>query len=455
MTIFNGEDATAIEDLIGIGFGPANIALAAAAHEEAPGLRCRFLEARPQAEWQPGMMLSGVDIQNNPVRDLATLRNPRSRFTFINFLHEQGRLLAYLNVPTHFPLRRDYAQYVRWVAEQFADVVDYEQRAAAISVRTGPVPHYVVRTSGGRTYRGRALVVATGRTPYVPDLFAPLLGPQVFHSSEYRWQLAKYLASGKPSSVAVIGASQSGAEIALDLHANQPDCRIHAVMRGFGYRLKDTSPFSEEAFLPDFTDYYFEAPRQGKDVLDAQLRATNYSSVDQDVIEELYVRRYEDGLDGRQRLLTYRNREVERARVTDGQVRLELREQNTGACETVEADLVVLATGFRDLGPTERDELFPTVLESVAEGLATDEDGTLRVERDYFVPPSPGSPNPPLFLNGLCERSHGLGDAGSFSLLSLRARDLLTGITRRVGPTSADRCEPAVRADVRADVPLP
>jgi len=28
---------------------------------------------------------------------------------------------------------------------------------------------------------------------------------------------------------------------------------------------------------------------------------------------------------------------------------------------------------------------------------------------------------PPLYINGLCEASHGFGDAGSFSLLSVRS----------------------------------
>ncbi|MFD0391998.1 SidA/IucD/PvdA family monooxygenase [Streptomyces nogalater] len=226
--------------------------------------------------------------------------------------------------------------------------------------------------------------------PYVPARFRPHLGDRVCHSSEYLWRLEKRRAAKDgPLDVAVVGASQSAAEIALDLHSADSGDRIHAIMRGFGYRLKDTSPFSEEAYLPEFTDYYFNASREAKAALDAQLRPSNYSSVDQDVLESLYVRRYEDGVDGEERILLHRNSEVTGVRTGDGPVRLTLRERHTGEAKELTADLVVLATGYRDLGPAEHDEPYPRILGPVADGLALDDTGVLRVERDYFVPPRP------------------------------------------------------------------
>ncbi|GLZ41085.1 lysine/ornithine N-monooxygenase [Actinokineospora sp. NBRC 105648] len=419
-----------VHDVLGIGFGPGGIALAAACHEEAPELSCLFLEARAEAAWQPGMLLRGVDTQHHPSRDLATLRDPRSRFTFLNYLHETGRLLAFLNVPTHFPLRRDYARYVRWVADELAHLVRYDSQVVKVEIDAGAEPHYVVQTARGEQHRGRVLVVGTGRTPYVPEQFTP--GARVFHSSEYGFRLAE-LRSGAtgPLTVAVVGASQSAAEIALDLHSAGD--RVLAVMRGFGYRLKDTSPFSEESYFPEFTDYYFDGSKQAKARLDAQLRSSNYSSVDQDVLENLYVRRYEDTIDGDERLVLHANHEVTIATAGDDRVELLVREVNTGVSAELAADAVVLGTGYRDLGPAPHNERFPRLLESIVDDLARDDAGVVTVERDYFVPPrAEGAPVPALFLNGLCENTHGLGDAGSFSLLSLRARTLLEGIRRRL-----------------------
>jgi len=66
-------------DVIGIGCGPANIALAIAFEELAEGLQTQFLEKRSSARWQEGMLIEGSNIQNHPLRDLVTPRNPRSR----------------------------------------------------------------------------------------------------------------------------------------------------------------------------------------------------------------------------------------------------------------------------------------------------------------------------------------------------------------------------------------
>lgn len=89
-------------DVVGIGFGPANLALAIALEEAGFAGSCLFLERRPSPQWQPEMLLPRSDIQNHPCRDLVTPRNPRSRYTFMNFLFENGRLFEHLNLGIEF-----------------------------------------------------------------------------------------------------------------------------------------------------------------------------------------------------------------------------------------------------------------------------------------------------------------------------------------------------------------
>src|SRR6516162_5176738 len=121
-----------VYDLIGIGFGPANIALAIALEEFGYSGSTLFIEGRTGPTWQPGMLLAGADIQNHPLRDLVTPRNPMSRFSFTNFLHEQGRLFAYLNLGAVFALRKDYAQYISWAASKFESCLCYGAQVTAI-----------------------------------------------------------------------------------------------------------------------------------------------------------------------------------------------------------------------------------------------------------------------------------------------------------------------------------
>lgn len=423
-------------DVVCVGFGPANIALAVALDELWPAARVKFVEREPAPCWQPAMMLDGADIQNHPVRDLVTPRNPRSRYTFVNYLHEHGRLFRHLNVPSHHPLRKEFARYIQWVAETVPADVDYGRSVTAIRLAgTGPAAGarpVEVRTADGGCYLGRSVVVAPGRSPFVPPVFEALPFPQVVHTSRFLPGIAD-LDRDWAGTLAVVGASQSAVEVVLDLTQRFPAARVVNVMSGYGYRLKDTSPFSEEVYFPEFVDYYYRASEDGKRRLRDQLRPTNYSAADRDVIDALYLRMYEDELDGRQRLTLRTNRLVTAARLGADGVTLDLTEQITGAAERLTVDRVVLATGYRDLGTKGRTEQLPPLLREVADVLRVDPETGLSVGIDYRVEnSSAGRGAPPIYINGLCESTHGLGDAGSFSLLALRSQAIVDSLRQRL-----------------------
>lgn len=420
-------------DVLGVGFGPANLSLAIAMQEDAPETTAHFLEGQTAPVWQGGMMLDGSNIQNHPCRDLVSLRNPRSRYSFINYLFENERLIEHLNLPVEFPLRKEYAQYIHWAREQFNQVADYGARVRDIAVtdRAGS-PVYEVTTTDGDTWQGRSLVLGPGRTPFVPAPFSEVSSPRVFHLTDYLYRLGEL--KTPPRSVAVIGGSQSAVELTLDLAKRYPQARVVNYLRSYGLRQKDTSPFSEEGYFPKFTSYYYNADRASKTALDGYMRPTNYSSADDDVLHELYLMIYEQRLDAAQRVFVQGNSQVSQVKLTDNGVQLEVSELHTGAVHQDEVDLVVLATGFRDLGPAPHQEPYPALLAGVIDRFQFDEHGHLMVGADYSLRPVDVS-TPPLFLNGLCESSHGIGDSGSFSLLSLRAATILDGLRN---PASAD-----------------
>lgn len=431
---------THCHDVLGIGFGPANLALAIALEEEGHDLDVRFLEARPGPSWQSAMMLDGSDIQNHPVRDLVSLRNPRSRYSFINYLFENDRLLEHLNLPAEFPLRKEYAQYITWAAGHFSRLVDYGVRVTDVSFGRDADgrPRYVVTTSTGETLHARSLVVGTGRAPFIPEPFGAVDSPRVFHLTDYlpalkRLEELRTAGQGDPSprAVTVIGGSQSAVELTLDLARRYPRAVVTTLVRSLTLREKDTSPFSEEGYFPGFTDYYYRASRETKTGIDAFMRLTNYSSADGDVLRELYRLIYEQRLDGDQRVFVNGSRQVRGLEADENGVRLTAEELNTGEFEEHEADFVVLATGFRDLGPGAHQERVPALLRGIADDFAFDSDGYLSISPDYEVQPA-GPDTPALFLNGLCESSHGIGDAGSFSLLSLRAQAIADSLRKHL-----------------------
>lgn len=108
-----------IYDIVGIGFGPSNLALAAAISEEKwHKLSALFLEKAPRFAWHKDMLLNDAEMQITFLKDLATLRNPSSPYTFLNYLHDKGRLSKFINLKNFHPSRIEFNDYFCWVAKK-------------------------------------------------------------------------------------------------------------------------------------------------------------------------------------------------------------------------------------------------------------------------------------------------------------------------------------------------
>src|SRR4051812_17313166 len=178
-------DGVEVVDVVGIGFGPSNLALAVALAEHnaavPPGERLsyRFVERQERFGWHRGMLLEDATMQISYLKDLVTLRNPTSPFTFLSYLHDRERLVDFLTYGRRFPPRLEFHDYLEWAAERFAGVVDY---GAEVTEVTEVVPAEgggadgavelaeVVGfhgDSGPVRIRARNVVLATGLTPNV------------------------------------------------------------------------------------------------------------------------------------------------------------------------------------------------------------------------------------------------------------------------------------------------
>ncbi|WP_411083009.1 SidA/IucD/PvdA family monooxygenase [Streptomyces sp. cmx-18-6] len=422
-----------IHPVLGVGFGPANLSLAVALEERGRAETAHFIERSAGFQWQREQLLSGADIQNNPFRDLAMPRNPASPHTFVKYLASRGSLTDYLHLNAKFPLRREYADYLTWVADAFREQVDYGRSAVGLSLVQGDDGGEVFRveTDDGGAYLARTVSVGTGRSPRVPPAFHRGLGPRVFHSTRYLSSIEQL--GDRPLRVAVVGASQSAIEIILDLLARPQVRQVVSIHRSIGFRLKDTSPYSRRVFLPEFVDYFHPLSTAKKRRLRGELRSINYAACDQDVIDRLAGVQHEYQLTGSDRLLMKPFSEVVLSREQGQTQRLVLRDVNHLTEESVDADAVILATGFRDFGSEQGDEPYHPLLEGIAHRLPLDEEGVPVVSRDYSIElkSQADSPQPlRVYLNGLCEASHGMGDAGALAMLSVRATDIADSLQR-------------------------
>jgi L-ornithine N5-oxygenase len=186
------------------------------------------------------------------IKDLATLRNPRSEFTFLNYLHQQDRLVQFTNLGTFLPLREEYQDYMGWCADWFEDVVEYGQEVhdvfpEKLSPNSTKVDSFVVRsrnvvTGEMESRRTRHVVIAVGGKPNIPQPL-PQRHPRVIHSSGYSKKIPALLKDKQhPYQIAVIGNGQSAAEIFHDLRSRYPNSRTFMLIKGAALRPSDDSP---------------------------------------------------------------------------------------------------------------------------------------------------------------------------------------------------------------------
>ncbi|MDH2343606.1 SidA/IucD/PvdA family monooxygenase [Bradyrhizobium sp. SSUT77] len=422
-----------IFECIGIGFGPSNIALAISLEERGLLANSLFLEARATIAWHPDMMMPGSDIQHNPLRDLVTPRNPASRYGFLSYLKENGRLFDYLNLDAPYPPRSDYNQYVKWVGEQFCNNVLLSKFVTSVETSFTAIDGALVKveTSDGEVFWAKTLSVAPGRSPNIPACFTSLLGDRVIHLENYLSSATRWREMNPAPRVGVVGGSQSAIEIILDLMSKFPDGKIVNICRGFGFKQKDLSPFTEMIYYPDFVDYYFNAPHDMQKKITHELKRSNYSAADHDVISALNFKIYEQKISGRSNLSLKFCREIVGAHRVGSEFSIDLLDMVSGQNEAIGLDFVILATGYKNFGSGDGSEPIHPILRGISPQLRFRPDGGVDIARDYQVIPKGRSVEfPRIFVNGLCESTHGFGDAGSFSLLSVRSDIIASSIAK-------------------------
>ncbi|CDO06573.1 lysine N(6)-hydroxylase/L-ornithine N(5)-oxygenase family protein [Mycolicibacterium cosmeticum] len=399
--------------LLGIGFGPANLALAIALAER--GAHGCFLEAQPRFGWHRDMLLPGTRMQIPFLKDLATLRNAQSHFTFVNYLTERGRLVEFIGRHDVFPSRLEFHDYLDWAAAHFAADVRYGQRVVCLA--RGPDGGFAVRTHAGAVVQADNLVLGMGLTPVLPNGIR--CTSRCFHSHGLLGALARL---GPVRSVAVVGAGQSAAEVVAYLYRTMPQAQVHAVFGRYGYSLADDSAFVNGIFDPAAVDEFFGADESVRRRLLEYHRSANYSAVDVDLIEQLYGLVYEEGVSGQRRLFLHRASEITEATEHADGVRVTVRSLVDRHEEELHCDAVVYATGY---APTD----VAAFLGALAADYEFDERGLPVVTRDYRLAGRPGAAGD-IYLNGsVIEHTHGLG-ATLLSNVAVRGGEIAAAITQ-------------------------
>jgi len=398
---------TAHYGCVGIGVGPANLSLAALLHGH-PDVPSLFLEKRAGFEWHDGQQIPGATLQVSMLKDLVTLSDPTNPFSFLSYLHDQGRIYHFINAQFEAVPRQEYRNYLEWASRRNDNVVFGEE---VLSVEFDGV--FRLRTDR-RTVTADNVSIGVGTRPWVPPYARDHLGDTQFHVSDFMTS-ARGLGGKR---VAVVGGGQSGAEAFLDLisrgEAERPR-RVSWLSRRRNYFPIDESPFTNDFYMPCHSDYFAGLTPAAREAFNGDHVLTSdgiSESTLRAIYQSVYVHRFVDG--NSDLVALYPNRDV--TTVTGGGVDgcwdiAFTHLDDPGVTEQVEADVVVWATGYR---PAPMEFLTPIAhrLERV--------DTEYKVDKDFAVVWD-GPPDRNIFMQNTARGQRGLADP-NLSLIAWRSQ---------------------------------
>jgi lysine N6-hydroxylase len=398
-------------DAVGVGVGPFNLSLAALL---APtGFKARFFDKNPDFQWHPGLLFSEATIQVSYLKDLVTLVDPTSPYSFLAFLRAHRRMYRFINRSQARVNRKEFNQYLGWVAGRLPNV-EFGAEVTEVSLEGNT---FAVRVDG-RIFNTTNVVLGTGLVPNIPPWARPHLGDDVFHSIDYLDHPID--TSGKV--IAVVGGGQSGAEVVwhLLLDTAHLPAQLLWISSRPNFLPLDESPFTNELFTPAYSDYFFGLTAEQRDILLAEQRLAS-DGISQTLLERIYDRLYE---------LEFLEPAGRRARLLPGQEVVDIRRTLSG-CElvlrsrwgrtsVVPVDVVVLGTGFSyDL---------PDALRPLADRLRWDTDG-FPVRRDFSVEWD-GPANLRIYAQDAARHMRGIADP-NLSLMAWRSAIIANSLLNR------------------------
>ncbi|QST01759.1 lysine N(6)-hydroxylase/L-ornithine N(5)-oxygenase family protein [Pontibacillus sp. ALD_SL1] len=415
-----------IYDLIGVGIGPFNLSMAALLddHSEVDAL---FFEQRSSFDWHPGMLIEGTKMQVPFIADLVTMANPKSHYSFLNYINEHGRMYPFyflqrLDIP-----RREYNDYCQWVAGQL-DVCQFGKKVESVRYIEDNETYFevfVVHTDTGETnvFKSRHLLLGTGSVPVMPESFEQLPKEDVFHTAQFKDHIDR---CRKAKAITVIGSGQSAAETFRELLKEQREhnFRLDWITRSTGFSSMEESKLSLEHFSPDYVNYFYQLPQSKKDEVFAT-QGLYYKGISTHTATDIYDLLYEYSVGGEKpnvglQVLT----EVNGITKKPGNEGYEIActHHQEGSSFTHETEVVITATGYKPH--------VPDFVKSLGELIEWDEQGRYMVEADYRIKKAKMADNE-IYVHSGISHSHGVGST-NLGLAVHRNKVIINHLLKRV-----------------------
>ncbi len=398
-------------DVLGVGIGPFNLSLAALL-SPVSGIDSKFFDARDSFIWHAGQLLPDAEIQVTHLKDLVTLVDPTNPYSFLAFLRKHKRLYRFINGSFSHVLRKEFSQYFQWVSQSLPNLHFGE----AVQDLQFKKSHFVMQTNK-RIIKGKHLSLGSGLAANVPPCAKPHLGDSVFHVKDFLMKGNNW----KGKNVAVIGGGQSGAEIIQALIADEKNlpASVNWISSRDHFAPMDESVFANELFTPNYSEFFFGLePGTKAQLIKQQTLASD--GISNKLLNAIYQRLYYlECIEQLPKIVNFlNNHQLEDVHANKGTYQLVCTQQLGEATSVVNADIVVLCTGYR--------WQFPGYLEGLSDKIVL-ADGHFEVNEDFSIQWEGPSENK-IFVQNAARHSHGVADP-NLSLMAWRSATIINSIT--------------------------
>lgn len=401
--------------LIGLGIGPFHLSLAGLL-KKVPQTRALFLDQKKKFQWHPELMFRDADMQTSYMKDLVTPVDPTSPYSYLNYLVQHGLFYSFMNTGRRVITRKEFELYCQWVSEGIKDNLAYDSQITKVEFEKNK---FIISTQK-ETYTSQHLSVATGLTPRIPECARPHLGPSVFHAKSEGMNDLDL----REKRVLIIGGGQTGVEIFRNALAGKWGRvkNIRLISRRQNLEPLDESPFTNEYFSPGYVNEFFKLEEELKEpIIKAQKLASDGNTPQylEKLYHDLYQLRHvhQDDLDFK--ILPHRSF----TGLKKSQKGFEATLQNNflHTQEMVEADVVILSTGFC--------LTTPKFLEPIAHLLSFDSENRFIINKNFSLEWKGPKENKIYALN-FSRHRHGIAEPQT-SLMAWRSAVIINDLTQK------------------------
>lgn len=406
-----------------IGLGPQGLAVLANAVENPKfaGIVNDGLFAvernTPGHTWSIDCMYSDTTLQSSTFKDLTFLANPKSEFSFFNFLHKKGKLCSFIVPGDSILTRQLFFEYLQDVAKnlkkhiaQHTEVTKIEEikdatsnvRAFKVELKNAHYTYYV--------FVKNIILSSEFGKPVLPAIFdqSDLLKQNfIFHPRGIQKHLLEISKrNNNAPTIIVVGSGQSAGE-SINIVARIPNAHVISITRSPFFSNKDSNPFINRIFQPEYVDEFFALNENER------IERLNFDKREHSKgMNPLLVKEISKLKQLGKIQVKFTSEITNIQKINDETIEITINNK-----EKIHCNAIISATGYEI-------ERFPKLLKSIR-SMRLDDKNSLIINRDYSLKTNSNSAVSVFLIGAATIFSHGLA-SGELTILPFIANDILT-----------------------------